>query len=175
MLSLSGLYDLYMIKRNLLPKDPFILISYFFFTDYISICPKLTHVACTSAVKYPVCVSNNQICDYYPNCPGGEDESDCLSYNRCDFQKDMCDWATANNTLFEWIRYYDSGMYQYCIATMFRFLGACFLFESLLYIQMSSKGVTYGTYFSSGKLNFFPQGCYWELKLKIYFSLFNFI
>ena len=95
----------------------FILISCLFFSDYISICPKLTHVACTSAVKYPVCVWYNQICDYYPNCPGGEDESDCLSYNRCDFQKDMCDWITAKHTLFEWERYYDSSMYQYCFAT----------------------------------------------------------
>ena len=89
------------------------------FVEYISICPKMTHFACTSAVKNPVCVSRNQICDFNRDCPGGEDESDCLAYNRCDFQKGMCDWVAAKHSFFEWERYYDNGMYQSYSATNF--------------------------------------------------------
>ena len=71
-------------------------------------------------MKNPVCISHHQICDFNRDCPGGEDESDCLEYNRCDFQKDMCDWVAAKHSLYEWKRYYDNGMYQSCTASSFR-------------------------------------------------------
>ena len=87
-------------------------IVYLSFIDYIPICPELTHIACNSTVKNPVCISPNQICDYHRDCPGGEDESDCLAYKRCNFQTDMCDWMTSKKVVYEWKRYDNHSTYQ---------------------------------------------------------------
>jgi len=81
--------------------------------EYTSFCPKMTHKACTSAIHNLVCISDDQICDFYNNCPGGEDESDCLAYNRCDFQNGTCDWIAGKHTLYEWKRYFDISTGQY--------------------------------------------------------------
>ena len=77
----------------------------FAFTDYLSMCPKLTHVKCTSSVDNPKCVSQTQVCDFVRDCPGGEDESNCLNLKRCDFHTDVCDWVIATSFRFKWERH----------------------------------------------------------------------
>lgn len=35
------------------------------------------------------CISNSQLCDFIPDCSGGEDERNC---GECNFEKDLCGW-----------------------------------------------------------------------------------
>ncbi len=79
--------------------------SYFVIPDYLAICPTLTHNACTSSGSNQSCYSNTQMCDFRNDCPGGEDESNCLNNKRCDFETGTCDWLASKNTFFEWERH----------------------------------------------------------------------
>ena len=76
----------------------------FLCSGYLSMCPALTHTSCPSSITNAKCLSQNQICDFINDCPGEEDESSCLGYKRCDFQKDTCDWMASRNTSLEWRR-----------------------------------------------------------------------
>ena len=104
-----------------------VLLRFSSFVDYIPACSKLTQVTCISAVEQSLCVPHNQICDYYRDCPGGEDELDCLGYNRCDFQTDMCDWMASNSTLYTWKRYYNHSRYLCYITSRFNCKSLSFL------------------------------------------------
>ena len=123
----------YDVSKGLNSNSGILSIS---FVGYTSSCPELTHIACNSTVKNPVCVSYSQICDYHRDCPGGEDESDCLAYKRCDFQKDMCDWRTSKQTLYEWKRFYNHSTYRITLLTGSVLVPFAFFYVSIYHKTM---------------------------------------
>eukprot|EP00795_Rhopilema_esculentum_P012745 gene12745-3472_t len=73
-------------------------------SDYIMTCPRLTHNTCTSGAGSLKCYDRNHRCDFHKDCPGSEDEEDCIEYKRCDFQNDFCNWIPSKHTNLEWQR-----------------------------------------------------------------------
>ena len=48
------------------------------------------------------CIRTNKVCDFYKDCPEGEDETSCPSY--CDFEQDQCGWSEQYKNGFDWRR-----------------------------------------------------------------------
>ncbi|XP_026219478.1 MAM and LDL-receptor class A domain-containing protein 1 [Anabas testudineus] len=63
-----------------------------------SICP-LSWFACGSGK----CIEENKVCDFTPDCPGGEDEASCPAV--CDFEHGSCGWYELTfGDGFDWVR-----------------------------------------------------------------------
>ncbi|TNN57956.1 MAM and LDL-receptor class A domain-containing protein 1 [Liparis tanakae] len=89
--------------------------SEFLAVDDLSFSPGCVTVPESSAAPPPVCppslfacgidecIDESKVCDFTPDCPGGEDEADCPS--DCDFESGACGWYEFTlGDGFDWVR-----------------------------------------------------------------------